>query len=179
VDLTNPITQLRLQDIKRWHIVPMMCQQTVADHTYGVIILARAICVIVINEIPIIDCKVWGQERFKECERQVVLAALEHDFNEIGMGDIPTKDTTLQEFEAKWKKKDLVDKIVSLADMMEAMFTLQRLCPTAHGRHIEIVLMAKILCGTESMTDNPKINGNISGAILSLIGAPKDYSCGR
>lgn len=64
---------LRAQDIKRWTIVNMSRQQSLAEHIYNVVVIARAIA----KELNI-------QDSF------IIKYALDHDLDEVYTGDIPS-----------------------------------------------------------------------------------------
>jgi len=62
--------QLRAGKIKRWHTLPIIGEQTVADHTYGV-------------------CQILRYLYDNKCPPCLLTAALDHDVPEWYTGDIP------------------------------------------------------------------------------------------
>jgi 5'-deoxynucleotidase YfbR-like HD superfamily hydrolase len=64
---------LRTADVKRWHIVRTLKEQSVAEHSFNVCFIARAIA----KEAGVDDV-------------EITKAALAHDLDEVLLGDIPT-----------------------------------------------------------------------------------------
>ena len=64
---------LRAQYVKRWTIVNTTRDQSLAEHTFNVTMIARAIC-----------------KEYNICDVNVMKACLAHDLDEILTGDIPT-----------------------------------------------------------------------------------------
>ena len=64
---------LRLQDINRWTVVATTKQQSIAEHTFNVVMIVRAVA----KEAGLPD-------------EDLIKMALEHDIDEIITGDIPT-----------------------------------------------------------------------------------------
>lgn len=64
---------LRVSGVKRWHIVRTSRDQSLADHTFDVIVLARAIA----KELNMDDV-------------EIMKAAFLHDLDEVVTGDIPS-----------------------------------------------------------------------------------------
>lgn len=64
---------LRASGVTRWHIVRMVRPQSLAEHTFDVVMIARAIAAIA------------GVDDY-----EITKAALLHDLDEIVTGDIPT-----------------------------------------------------------------------------------------
>ncbi|MBW2637435.1 MAG: HD domain-containing protein [Deltaproteobacteria bacterium] len=64
---------LRAQDIKRWTIVRTVRQQSLAEHTFNVVMVARAIA-----------------RKASLSDESIIKYALEHDLDEILTGDIPS-----------------------------------------------------------------------------------------
>lgn len=121
---------LRAQYVKRWHIVATIREQSLAEHTFNVIVIARAIA--------------------KECDvddREIIKAAFLHDLDEIVTGDIPTA-TKVRARKNGWELNDLYkrvvdreltdieEKIVKLADIREAVWFLTDNVHTGHGTEV-------------------------------------------
>lgn len=64
---------LRASGVTRWHIVRTVRPQSLAEHTFDVVMIARAIA------------KIAGYN-----DSEIIKAALLHDLDEIVTGDIPT-----------------------------------------------------------------------------------------
>lgn len=97
------------QDVKRWTIIPMGRQQNLAEHTFNVVAISRAIA-------RLLDMD----------DVNVMKYAFDHDLDEVIGGDIPT--TAKEEFgigicyggkgKGKCTAKEIA--IVKLADTIEA-----------------------------------------------------------
>lgn len=105
---------LRAQDVKRWGIVRMAKQQTLAEHSFNVAMIARAFAKAA--DYP---------------DEQITKAALCHDLDEIITGDIPTpfkamaKDqgmdlNSIYEHATGRGLDDMEIGLVKLADIVEA-----------------------------------------------------------
>lgn len=64
---------MRASTVKRWHIVNTSRTQSLAEHSFNVCFIARALC----RHMGIND-------------ENVMKAALEHDLDEVVLGDLPT-----------------------------------------------------------------------------------------
>ena len=98
------------QDVKRWTIVRTIRDQSLAEHTFNVVMIARAIC----KELAVDDTK-------------VIKYALDHDLDEILTGDIPTPAKERLSINTAYDGKSFKEcngeekSIVALADMIEAI----------------------------------------------------------
>lgn len=115
---------LRLQHVKRWHIVNTIKEQTVADHSWAVSLIAMDVL------------KRAGDEHFAA---QATLYATVHDLDEVFVGDIPTPakqalglevpDDLLHDVKQIIDGTPIAAKMaVKLADFIEAEYFL-----TDHG----------------------------------------------
>lgn len=77
--------------VQRFHTVPGMSKQTVAEHSWGVAILC--------------------QELMPDCSKELLLAAMTHDCAEFVTGDIPAP--------FKWANPDIKDTIHSVEANIE------------------------------------------------------------
>ena len=115
--------RLRLSSIKRWHMLDTTRVQTVADHSYGVAIVAREIWAVISDAIG------YGES----CTLVMVLcAALDHDADEAYTGDCHNPGRlSVEEFAARFKQHwvscDLTKRIVKLADLIEARHTVTQI----------------------------------------------------
>ncbi len=102
---------LRAQDVKRWTIVNTVRQQSLAEHTFNVIAIARAIA----RHMGVPDEK-------------IIKYAFDHDLDEILTGDTPTpaKERAMIPDEYAGKSSDGCDSvdrsIVLIADTIEAVW---------------------------------------------------------
>lgn len=108
---------LRASDVKRWSTLNTSRQQSVAEHTFNVVMIARAIC-----------------KRAGMADDLVTKYALEHDLDEILTGDIITP-VKMKMKEAGFDIKQIEDGglnawsddaylIVKMADMIEGLWFL-------------------------------------------------------
>jgi len=113
------------QDVKRWVIVRTAKDQSLAEHTFNVVMIARAIC----KELGVRDDK-------------VIKYALDHDLDEILTGDIPTPAKDRLGINTAYDGKSFEEcngeekSIVALADIIEAMHFLNE---NQIGRHAQTV----------------------------------------
>lgn len=102
---------LRAQDVKRWNIVSMARQQTLAEHTFNVVMIARHLA-----------------KKMNIDDANIIKYALDHDLDEILSCDWPT--TAKERYnlprvyngKSKLKCNDLELNIVTLADKIEAVW---------------------------------------------------------
>ncbi len=124
---------MNLSNIKRWGIIDMSREQSVAEHSYNVAMISSYL----INHI---NTSTFDADLLK-C--QTVSWALVHDLPEILSGDIPTpmksylKDSISKMEEEKFPKwhqfketieGTLVQKIVKVADFVDAIQFAKRYC---------------------------------------------------
>lgn len=84
---------LRASGVTRWHIVRMVRPQSLAEHSFDVTMIARAIA-----KIARVD------------DNEIIKAALLHDLDEIIMGDSPTP-TKERARERGWELNDLYKSV--------------------------------------------------------------------
>jgi len=176
-DMTLVKNQLLLQDIKRWHIVPTVVQQTVADHTYGVMVIALKLCSFLPRGCPVDPYA-------------VLLEAMSHDMGEVGFGDVPSRerDTADEDAVLEWIKLNITQRIVKLADMLEMSFTLERIAPTARGKAISthfqkrcLQLLKEGLFDKAHLDDafqRQRMNNTIRGGVEAMIAEEWDWRVG-
>jgi 5'-deoxynucleotidase YfbR-like HD superfamily hydrolase len=126
---------LRLSNVSRWHIVNTIRHQTVAEHSFNVVLISRAI-VENLGWYDLID--------------EVTEAALYHDSHEAILGDMPTPTKMrlgremVEEVESGYDHKlavgysESVVQILKVADIIEARWFLQN---NGSGRHAQEVLV--------------------------------------
>ena len=121
----KPCEALRAQDIKRWHMVELSRQQSLAEHTYNVMIIAMAIA----------EAKNFGHKM-----GEIARVALMHDMAEVFIGDLPTPAKKvysiwgMSAFERSCtymgatptSETKMVNEIVKQADIIEACLYLRK-----------------------------------------------------
>lgn len=119
---------LRAADVKRWTIVRTVRDQSVAEHTFNVVMIARRLA----THLGVDDAV-------------VIKAALEHDLDEIMTGDMPSPvKKKMKEhgydpvkLENRPDRGDKVNMIIKMADYMESIWFLEE---NKVGRHANAVL---------------------------------------
>lgn len=127
--------QLRACHVRRWHIVQVAREQTLAEHSFAVAVIAGSLA-----------ASMRWQGLLKEPDQLMLLNyALQHDIVEVKTGDMPTPFKRAIEKEGGAESLDRaenamsedymmlkrrtrgteVEAIVKLADQMEAIYFLQ------------------------------------------------------
>jgi len=140
--------QLRACHVRRWHIVQTTREQTLAEHSFAVSVLAGSLA-----------AKMrWNGLLHPEKKLMLLQYALAHDLIEVRTGDLPTpfkkylqiaggadviaKANELVDYEQasvdRMVKGTEVEMFVKIADMIEAIFFLQ---DNGTGMHAETVLI--------------------------------------
>lgn len=113
------------QDVKRWTIVRTIRDQSLAEHTFNVVMISRAIA----KEMNIDDTK-------------IIKYALDHDLDEILTGDIPTPAKERLKINTAYDGKSFKEcdsteaSIVAMADIIEAIAFIT---DNQVGRHAHVV----------------------------------------
>lgn len=128
--VTNLIDKLRAQTVKRWTVVHTTKQQSLAEHSFNVAMIAREIC-LELEISPVV----------------VMQVALVHDLEEILTGDIPSpfkryaesrsmaiNDLSTMELDLQLSSTEKL--ILKAADNIENTWFIQEF---AAGRHAEQV----------------------------------------
>lgn len=110
IDPNSLFGKLRLSIVPRWSIISMSRQQSVAEHTYNVMVILNHI----LNEY--FDDKFV--DGFEINRNYLMVYALEHDVEEIITGDTPNTN----------KPVDSFNPIVKLADNIEAYIYVAKYC---------------------------------------------------
>lgn len=141
---------LRATGVTRWHIVRTVRPQSLAEHTFDVTMIARAIA------------KIAGYD-----DAEITKAALLHDLDEIVTGDIPTP-TKQKARDNGWELNDLYKEItgrelsadealvIQLADKMADLhwLWLHALGPHANRVYESMADHYNELVRSESVPDN-------------------------
>ncbi len=149
---------LRASGVTRWHIVRMVRSQSVAEHTFDVVMIARAIA------------KIAGVD-----DAEITKAALLHDLDEVITGDIPTP-TKIRARANGWELNDLYKGItgrelspdeslvVRLADKLADLYWLWLHAVGPHSNQVYESMAEHYneLVRSESIPDN------IKGAALDV-----------
>lgn len=135
----------RMQHVSRWHIVPMIREQTVASHSAMVAILAFSFAKILGHELTVND----------------IMYALTHDAGEIVVGDRPPTPKSLTGYGSDSHKaaevrvraalgvtsspsNEISACIIKLADLVDAARWSTENAYTPHGKRVAQVLRRKV-----------------------------------
>lgn len=190
-DMATIKNQLMLQSINRWHIVPTVLNQTVADHTYGTMVIARRIWATMTRLLAATAYSAADSFPFRL--EEVLVEALDHDLGEVGKGDTPRGEMDATATLRKFSKLGITQRIVYVADIMEALISIERLAPTAHGAYVAkylhgiVDLLSRSILHPRLITiageeDNEGavqlLNEALSANIMADAVEPWDYSVG-
>lgn len=119
--------QLRLQYVKRWHVVHQTHDQSVAEHSFNTALIARRLAIL------------CGENN--NSVNEVMAYAMFHDMDEVLTGDIPGpfKETLPKEL-FRDRTFDMVDDrvvmIIKMADMMETTWHAMVHSVTPHAAQV-------------------------------------------
>lgn len=123
---------LRASHTKRWTIARTAVNQSLAEHTFNVVMIARAIA----KEACIDDSK-------------VIKYALEHDLDEILTGDMPTPAKDRLDMHFPSGGKNSIDSaeyaIVKASDIIEALWFITEAGVGRHSDQIKKYLEEKLI----------------------------------
>lgn len=111
--------KLQLSQVKRWPICSMMREQSVAEHSFNVMLIAQEL-------VSAVDDG--------DLYMEVLAYALAHDMDEVETGDIPSPfkrrlrrecPAVVATLDGEPKASDTVRGIVKLADFLEAIYWLR------------------------------------------------------
>ena len=155
---------MKMSIVKRWGIIDMSRSQSVAEHSYNVAQISRAI----VKHIRDIDFGLIDNDQMA----QITSWALDHDITEVVTGDIPTPlkammNGTFEQNEAKLFPSyiglkiglgELVLTVVKIADYVDAIQFMNMYCVEKKGPrfHIMSEMMTKM---TESMDNLENLTG--------------------
>lgn len=117
------LEKLRLAQVKRWPICSMNREQSVAEHSYGVMMVAAEI----VNRMP-------SSMISEDFYLKVIAYALVHDLDEVKTGDIPSPfkrrlraecPSVIPVLDGEEKAPGDVRLVVKFADYIEALHYLR------------------------------------------------------
>lgn len=126
---------LRLYNVKRWGVVEMSKEQSVAEHSFNVSLL----CIAILNQAE----TVWEHKsQISDLKADTLRWAALHDIPELLTGDIPTsfkrqlpaitaieyKICPLYAGEADHMSRSVAGTIVKIADKLEAIMYMDKFC---------------------------------------------------
>lgn len=152
--------KIRATGVSRWHIVRTAVRQSLADHLYGVAMIAESMLAM---------WSAWyhadGVDFYRKHRSKIIDKALHHDVLEALTGDFPSPykrwykgvtgkhmpdPTHLMEFDNRmayagdWRDDAILNAIVELADRVEAFHFISRYAVDDHGNlvadRLEVVL---------------------------------------
>ena len=142
--MLNLRQRLRASHVKRWHIVECTRNQTVAEHSFNVAVLAEEICNII-----------EADDNFKNSVRQY---AIHHDIPEIALGDLPTSVKSVFGHEAIVEVNNIskvldplsaadspiVYRVVKLADLLDSVIFLAQHGVGTHAKKVRGLIINNI-----------------------------------
>ena len=149
---------LRASGVTRWHIVRTVRPQSLAEHTFDVVMIARAVA------------KIAGVDDY-----EIIKAALLHDLDEIVTGDIPTP-TKQKARDNGWELNDLYKTvtgrelspdeslIIQLSDKMADLHWLWLHALGPHSNQVYEVMAEQY----NHLVRSPEIPDNIREAALDV-----------
>jgi len=149
---------LRASGVTRWHIVRTVRPQSLAEHTFDVVMIARAVA------------KIAGVDDY-----EIIKAALLHDLDEIVTGDIPTP-TKQKARDNGWELNNLYQTvtgrelspdeslIIRLSDKMADLHWLWLHALGPHANRVYEVMAEQY----NELVRSPEIPDNIREAALDV-----------
>ena len=96
---------MRLNEVPRWSVIPVIKPQSVAEHTFGVMVMMEWLC----NTEPVFN--------FATNQPDALRIALWHDSMEAVTGDMPSPTKKI-DYDPKMSQES---KIVKIADALKAI----------------------------------------------------------
>ena len=149
---------LRASGVTRWHIVRTTRPQSLAEHTFDVVMIARAVA------------KIAGVDDY-----EITKAALLHDLDEIVTGDIPTP-TKKRARDNGWELNDIYKTvtgrelspdesiIIMLSDKMADLYWLWLHALGPHSNRVYEIMADQY----NELVRSPEIPDNIKEAALDV-----------
>lgn len=147
------------QDVKRWTIVRTIRDQSLAEHTFNVVMIARDIA----RRLDVDDTK-------------IIKYALDHDLDEILTGDIPTPAKDRLKISTSYDGKSFKEcdsresSIVAMADIIEAIAFITDNQVGRHAHKVGDYLMNRFQsrCNLIGAMD-PKLIEACNGVVMDLL----------
>jgi len=114
---------MRASSVKRWHTVSTIRQQTLAEHSFNVCMLAKQMADMI--GMP--------------AQRKALLLemALVHDLDEVFTGDIPTPAKEQQPINEDWAGDHFLKHIIKLADLIDAFWFIHNWGAGQHAKKVQ------------------------------------------
>lgn len=106
--------------MKRWHIVSTRKTQSLAEHSFNVALIAMEVI------------RLWGEP--ENWAGRIAVLALEHDLDEVIVGDIPTPAKGRAEYD--FSGKVTPELVVKVADIIDAYTFIEANKIDRHGEHV-------------------------------------------
>jgi 5'-deoxynucleotidase YfbR-like HD superfamily hydrolase len=113
--------KMRISNVKRWHIVNTSKEQTLADHTCRVAILAHEIA----KRLNILN---------QYNEALIYHRAINHDISEVVGGDMP--GNTKNKISDERIPENDIEKVIKLADVLETYVFIREHYVDRHGKEV-------------------------------------------
>lgn len=140
--------QFRMSELKRWHVINTVREQTLADHSFQVAMLVG-------------QMMIWDYERMWSDSNilNTIVAAMYHDAHEVHMGDTPTcakqhiaVDAVEYYVPPYWRAylriteshRDRAKYLIKLADSVEALVWLSQNSTGSHAEDVVRELRARV-----------------------------------
>ncbi len=146
---------LLAQNIHRWTIVATKTDQSLAEHTFNVVMIARAIA----SEAEVPDAN-------------IIKYALDHDLDEIFTGDIPSPAKKRMDIKTEyngknWEYLSEVERIiVKMADLMDALLFIKYNHLDRHGKAVYERMRVTV---DEYLEGMEKYYPHVHGAVENVI----------
>jgi len=153
---------LRASHVRRWNIVATSRDQSVAEHSFNVCMIARALC-----------------KRLNMDDDKIIKAALEHDLDEVVFGDIPSpmkaklmKDgIDVNKYVGnEMRELDMLQqKVLKTADLLDAYLFLKDHGVGSHATDVVNEVYNRLWDHTESCFDGSTIERDVKTFIKEVI----------
>ena len=126
--ITNIQDKLRASNVMRWHTVPMVRTQSVAEHSFNVAMMVEELATRL-------------KFKFEDIDR-LVARALHHDLHEIIDGDTPSpvKPKPLIDWSETWDG----GHVLAFCDLLDSLAFASKYHSEQHGQNASEILDAKL-----------------------------------
>lgn len=147
----NIYEKLRLMQVKRYPICHVNREQSVAEHSYNVLLIAMELAV---------------ETHDRDIMEEVIRYALHHDIEEVYTGDIPS--SFKRQLRAQCPEvaplldgdihcPDEVKAIVKLADYLEAIYYIREFGGSRLTESIQADILGNFVAACQSSKANPRV----------------------